>query len=75
MNETVFLSIAATGFVVAFAHAAIPTHWLPFVLAGRGQRWRKGTTLMVVALCGSGHVLFTTVLGALVVWLGIETTK
>lgn len=75
MNEIFFPSIMATGFVVAFAHAAIPTHWLPFVLAGRGQRWRKGKTLMVVALCGSGHVLFTTVLGALVVWLGIETSK
>lgn len=75
MTEAFFLSIVATGFVVAFAHAAIPTHWLPFVLAGRGQRWSKTKTLMVVALCGSGHVLFTTVLGALVVWLGIETSK
>jgi len=75
MNEIFFPSIMATGFVVAFAHAAIPTHWLPFVLAGRGQRWHKGKTLMVVVLCGSGHVLFTTVLGALVVWLGIETSK
>ena len=70
-----FLSIAATGFIVAFAHAAIPTHWLPFVLTGRGQRWGKAKTLMVVALCGSGHVLFTTLLGVLVVWLGIETSK
>lgn len=75
MTETFFLSIVATGFVVAFAHAAIPTHWLPFVLAGRGQRWGKAKTLMVVALCGSGHVLFTTVLGVLVVGLGIETSK
>lgn len=75
MTEAFFLSVVATGFVVAFAHAAIPTHWLPFVLAGRGQRWSKTKTLMVVALCGSGHVLFTTVLGALVVWLGIETSK
>ena len=75
MTGAFFLSIVATGFVVAFAHAAIPTHWLPFVLAGRGQRWSKTNTLMVVALCGSGHVLFTTVLGALVVWLGIETSK
>lgn len=49
MTETFFLSIVATGFVVAFAHAAIPTHWLPFVLAGRGQRWGKAKTLMVVA--------------------------
>ncbi len=75
MTETFFLSIVATGFAVAFAHAAIPTHWLPFVLTGRGQRWSKAKTLMVVALCGSGHVLFTTLLGVLVVWLGIETSK
>lgn len=75
MNDTVFLSIAITGFLVAFAHAAIPTHWLPFVLAGRGQRWSKGKTIAVVVLCGTGHVLFTTVLGAVVVWLGIETSK
>lgn len=75
MTGAVFLSIAATGFLVAFAHAAIPTHWLPFVLAGRGQRWSKAKTLGVVALCGLGHVLFTTVLGVLVVWLGIETRK
>lgn len=75
MAETFFLSIMATGFFVAFAHAAIPTHWLPFVLAGRGQRWSKAKTLMVVALCGAGHVLFTTLLGVLVVWMGIETSK
>lgn len=75
MNEAFFLSIMATGFVVAFAHAAIPTHWLPFVLAGRGQKWSKVKTISVVALCGAGHVLFTTALGALVVWLGIETSK
>ncbi|OYW65098.1 MAG: hypothetical protein B7Z40_13045 [Bosea sp. 12-68-7] len=75
MTETFFLSIMATGFVVAFAHAAIPTHWLPFVMAGRGQRWSKGKTLLVVAVCGAGHVLFTTVLGVLVIWLGIETSR
>ena len=75
MIESFFLSIVATGFIVAFAHAAIPTHWLPFVVAGRGQRWSKPKTLLVVALCGSGHVLFTTGLGVLVVWLGLETSK
>lgn len=75
MPQTILVSIALTGFVVAFAHAAIPTHWLPFVLAGRGQRWSRPKTLAVTALCGSGHVLFTTILGAVVVWLGIETSK
>lgn len=75
MDGAFFFSVMVTGFVVAFAHAAIPTHWLPFVLAGRGQRWGKAKTLSVVALCGAGHVLFTALLGALVVWLGIETSK
>lgn len=75
MTDAFIWSIVATGFAVAFAHAAIPTHWLPFVLAGRGQRWSKSETLLIVALCGSGHVLFTTALGVLVVWLGIETRQ
>ncbi|MFC0373213.1 hypothetical protein ACFFI1_30990 [Methylobacterium isbiliense] len=64
-----------TGFVVAFLHAALPTHWLPFVLAGRGQRWSRAKTLSITALAGLGHVLFTTLLGVIVVGLGIETSR
>jgi nickel/cobalt exporter len=75
MNAALLPSIMATGFGVAFFHAAIPSHWLPFVLAGRGQHWSHGKTLGVTALAGLGHVLFTTVLGILVVWLGIETSN
>lgn len=69
--DAFLLSIAATGLTVAFLHAAIPTHWLPFVLAARAQRWSAGRTLAITALAGFGHVLFTTVLGVLVVWAGI----
>lgn len=72
MSESVLLSIIITGFTVAFAHAALPTHWLPFVLAGRGQGWSKSKTLWVTALASLGHVLFTTLLGVLVVFLGIK---
>src|SRR6476659_522310 len=68
MNEAVFTTIAITGFTVAFLHAAIPTHWLPFVLTGRVQKWSRGKTLLVTAVCGSGHVLFTAVLGFLGAW-------
>jgi hypothetical protein len=64
--------IAATGVVVAFLHAAIPTHWLPFVLAARGQGWGRVRTLGVVALAGTGHVLLTALLGALLVFAGVE---
>ena len=70
-NGIVFVTLAATGFAVGFLHAVIPTHWLPFVVAARVQRWRHSKTLAVTALAGAGHVLFTTALGALVVWGGI----
>jgi nickel/cobalt transporter (NicO) family protein len=75
MNSALLPSIVATGFGVAFFHAAIPTHWLPFVLAGRGQHWGRSKTLAVTVIGGLGHILFTTVLGIIVVWLGIETSR
>src|SRR4051812_35983295 len=66
---------APLSFLVAFFHAAIPTHWLPFVLAGRGQGWTPAKTLAVTGLAGIGHTVFTAALGVLVVWLGVETSK
>src|SRR4029077_1431020 len=66
-----FMVIAITGFTVAFFHAAIPTHWLPFVVAARAQHWNSAKTLVVTGIAGSGHVLFTTALGVVVAWGGI----
>jgi len=75
MNSTVLTTIAITGFTIAFLHAAIPTHWLPFVLTGRVQKWSRSKTLLVTAICGSGHVLFTAILGFLVAWLGFALSE
>lgn len=72
MNSQVLTTIAVTGFSVAFFHAAIPTHWLPFVLAARVQKWSKSKTLLITTLAGCGHVLFTAALGFLVAWCGIK---
>ncbi len=72
MSLSILYSIVATGFTIAFFHAAIPTHWLPFVMASRAQKWKKPRTLGVVALAGLGHVVCTTLLGLLIVWLGLE---
>ena len=71
MNSTFFVSIAATGFVVAFLHAALPTHWLPFVLVGRAQKWSTGRTLGVTLLAGLGHVALTILLGLVLVLAGL----
>ena len=71
MNNAVFITLIVTGFTVAFLHAVIPTHWLPFVVAARAQHWKTTKTLAVTGAAGSGHVLFTTALGVLVAWGGI----
>lgn len=75
MSGPVLTTIMITGFTVAFFHAAIPTHWLPFVLTARIQKWSRSKTLLITALAGLGHVLFTAVLGFLVAWCGITLNE
>jgi ABC-type nickel/cobalt efflux system permease component RcnA len=71
MSFSVLTTIAITGFGIAFFHAAIPTHWLPFVLAARAQRWSKLKTIAITAFAATGHASFTATLGLLVALLGI----
>ncbi len=72
MNDTTLATVAATGFVVAFFHAMIPTHWLPFVLVGRARRWAPGRTIGVALAAGLGHVLLTSLLGLAIAWFGFQ---
>ncbi len=71
MSFSVLTTIAITGFGIAFFHAAIPTHWLPFVLTARAQRWSKLKTIAITAFAATGHATFTATLGLLVALLGI----
>lgn len=72
---TALWPLLAAGFGVAFVHAALPTHWLPFVLAGRAQGWRPSRTLGITALAGGGHVLFTVLLGVLAAAAGMAVER
>lgn len=69
-TTTTLATIAAVGFPLAFLHAAIPTHWLPFVLVGRARAWSKMKTMAVTMTAGLGHVALTTLLGLGVAWFG-----
>ncbi len=75
MNNSVLTTIAITGFGIAFFHAAIPTHWLPFVLTARAQKWSRPKTLAITAIAASGHATFTAALGFVVAWLGIALSE
>src|SRR3954451_12136741 len=70
MNQTELIAVALSGFGVAFFHAAIPTHWLPFVLTSRVQKWNAAKTIAVTALAGTGHVLVTAALGLAITLFG-----
>ncbi len=72
MNSAALTTVAATGFSVAFFHAAIPTHWLPFVLTARARGWNRGKTLAVTAFAGTGHVAVTTLIGLAIAWGGFQ---
>ena len=71
LQQPVLLSVLGVGFATAFLHAALPTHWLPFVLVGRGQRWTLTQVLTTVAIAGSAHIVTTAVVGGLIVAAGL----
>lgn len=71
LQQPVLLSVLGVGFATAFLHAALPTHWLPFVLVGRGQRWTLTQVLTTVAIAGSAHIVTTAIVGGLIVAAGL----
>jgi hypothetical protein len=70
-EQPVLMSLLAGGFAAAFLHAALPTHWLPFVLVGRAQRWNLPRTLAAVATAGLAHIASTALIGGLIVAAGL----
>ena len=75
LAEPVLLSLLGGGFVAAFLHAALPTHWLPFVLVGRAQRWRLTRVMTVAVTAGLAHILSTAVVGSLIVAAGLALNR
>lgn len=71
MNDFSILPILFTGLFIAVLHSMIPTHWLPFVMASRSQKWSWSKTQSILLIAGLGHVIMTTILGALIFALGM----
>ena len=70
-SQPLLVSVLAGGFGVAFLHAVLPTHWLPFVLVGRAQRWTLGQMLGSVVAAGLAHIAVTAAFGSLIVVAGL----
>lgn len=70
-SDPLIAPILLTATTAAFLHAALPTHWLPFVLVGRGQGWGLKKTLHAATLAGLAHVGVTVLVGLVVVGVGL----
>ena len=70
-EHDVLLSLLGGGFAAAFLHAALPTHWLPFVLVGRAQRWSVGQMMGAVGAAGLAHIASTAIVGSLIIAAGL----
>ncbi|MCS7252551.1 MAG: hypothetical protein RMK18_03845 [Armatimonadota bacterium] len=64
------LYLFAAAIVVSLWHAMMPTHWLPFVLAGKAHRWDRLKLLTVTLLTGVCHAASTLALGFVVWFVG-----
>jgi len=71
LDQPILLSLLGTGFATAFLHAALPTHWLPFVLVGRAQRWSLARVLAAIGVAGLAHIATTAAVGGLIVIAGL----
>lgn len=69
------VSLIGATFFIALAHAVMPTHWMPFALIGREQKWSLPKTILITAIAGLGHSVTTSILGSIIALLGFEITK
>ncbi|WP_420471212.1 hypothetical protein [Brevundimonas sp. FT23042] len=75
LQTPLLLSLLGGAFVTAFLHAALPTHWLPFVLVGKAQRWPLPRVLGAVAAAGFAHIAVTALVGGLIVLAGLALDR
>lgn len=71
MSDYSILPILLTGLFISVLHSMLPTHWLPFVMASRSQKWSWSKTQSILLIAGLGHVIMTTILGSVIFVLGL----
>lgn len=75
LAQPLIMSLVGGGFVAAALHAALPTHWLPFVLVGRAQAWDTKRVALAVILAATVHIIVTALFGALVAVAGVALDR
>ena len=66
-NGSALLLIVSVA-VVGVLHTIVPDHWVPITLIARERKWTRAQTARAALTAGTGHVVTTLILGA-IVWL------
>ncbi|MCL2816986.1 MAG: sulfite exporter TauE/SafE family protein [Clostridiales bacterium] len=71
-----FSALLITTVFAAFIHTLVGVdHYVPFVALSRANDWAVRKTLLVVFICGLGHVLSSILLGLIGIALASELTQ
>ena len=57
--------------LVGVLHTIVPDHWVPITLIARQRGWTRGQTAMAALKAGTGHVVTTLILAAIVWGAGV----
>ena len=69
MNIVLLSTAASLGII----HTAIGVdHYIPFVAMSKSNDWSFPRTILVVFICGIGHILGSVILGMIGIWLGSQ---
>jgi len=71
--NTLLLSTAVS---LAVIHTVIGVdHYIPFVAMSKANKWNFAKTMLIVAICGAGHVLSSVILGLIGIWFGSQISS
>ncbi len=73
MISTIALLFAAA--LVGMLHMSAPDHWATLAILGKSQKWSHSKLIKISTITGVGHVLFSVILGFVLVWFGLLFPK
>jgi ABC-type nickel/cobalt efflux system permease component RcnA len=68
LNASSAVLLVGTVLVVGVLHTLVPDHWVPITLIARQRNWSPTQTARAALQAGTGHVITTLILAA-IVWL------
>jgi hypothetical protein len=69
------MTLVAGTVLLSVIHAAIPNHWMPFVVLSQVERWSLSETVLITLLAGLAHSASTVALGLLIGSIGYSLSQ